>query len=404
MHQLAALLAQGDGTGEWSTADVRGDHRSAASRETTARSRSRTSRSASLVPTTRRWAASACSRLLGEGGQGAVYRAQDTASGSIVALKVLRTERAGRPEALKRFRKEARLLAEANNPHVVNLLEFNEDDRLPYLVLEFVAGRTLGDLITEQTRLDEPSALEIMADVARALAGPHERGIVHRDVKPANILLPDSGTTRPRDGRVSATIAMDGEPVDGLPPTIAVSPGPAVVPRQAVGLRAGSARRRLAVAGDDRGRAHCSGTPHYMAPEQWNGLASDARTDVYAMGATLFQMLAGRPPFVGETRDELLTQHCQEPVPPLGRFNPAVSEGTMTVVARAMAKRPEDRYPDAGAMLRDLEALRRGTPTAIAIHPQLPRPRPARSSRSTGPGSWRPRPASSGPTSPTPSG
>ena len=106
------------------------------------------------------------------------------------------------------------------------------------------------------------------------------------------------------------------------------------------------------------------GTPHYMAPEQWNGLASDARTDVYAMGATLFQMLAGRPPFAGETRDELLTQHCQAPVPPLGRFNPAVSEGTMTVVARAMAKKPEDRYPDAAAMLRDLEALRHGTPTA----------------------------------------
>ena len=162
------------------------------------------------MPPARRWAGSSLLELLGEGGQGAVYRAQDTASGSIVALKVLRAERAGRPEALRRFRKEARLLAEANNPHVVNLLEFNEDDRVPYLVLEFVAGKNLGDLLAEQTRLDEPTALAIMADVARALAGPHDRGIVHRDVKPANILLLESQLDL-QPGRPRRPIDMAGE-------------------------------------------------------------------------------------------------------------------------------------------------------------------------------------------------
>ncbi len=114
------------------------------------------------------------------------------------------------------------------------------------------------------------------------------------------------------------------------------------------------------------------GTPHYMAPEQWNGTAIDPRTDVYAMGATLFHLLAGRPPFLGTTRDELMAQHCQESLPALARFNQSVSEGTRRVVEKTMAKRPQDRYPDAAALLRDLEALRLGTPSAISLHPLLP--------------------------------
>ena len=114
------------------------------------------------------------------------------------------------------------------------------------------------------------------------------------------------------------------------------------------------------------------GTPHYMAPEQWTGQTIDPRTDVYAMGATLFHLLAGRPPFEAQTRDALCTQHCNEPPPPLSSLNPSVSEGLARVVERALSKRPEDRYIDAGAMLRDLEALLHGKPTDLAIHPRLP--------------------------------
>jgi len=312
--------------------------------------------------------------LLGEGGQGAVYRAQDMADDSIVALKILRTDRAERPEALKRFRKEARLLAESNNPHVVNLLEFNDEDSVPYLVLEFVAGRNLSDLIIEQRRLDESTALEIMADVARALAGPHDRGIVHRDVKPANILLPDSQAVRGK--LIDDPLAIPSEPRAEQPASIH-----AVDSRSSIRVKLsdfGLARHVI----DTESLAMTAagslvGTPHYMAPEQWNGTAIDPRTDVYAMGATLFHLLAGRPPFEGTTRDELLVQHCQEPVPVLGRFNQSVSEGTTRVVEKAMAKRPEDRYPDAAAMLRDLEALRHGTPTAISLHPRLPKCNPS---------------------------
>ena len=114
------------------------------------------------------------------------------------------------------------------------------------------------------------------------------------------------------------------------------------------------------------------GTPHYMAPEQWTGRAIDARTDIYAMGATLYHLLAGAPPFDGPTRDVLAAQHCQAQPPPLAAANPAVSEGVVRVVERAMAKLPEDRYVNAGAMLRDLEALLHGEPTGIPMHPILP--------------------------------
>jgi serine/threonine protein kinase len=130
---------------------------------------------------------------LGEGGQGIVYRAEDPAQGSIVAIKVLRPDRADDSAVLRRFRKEARLMAEANNPYVVNLLEDNEEGGVPYLVLEFVAGEGLDRLLAQWTRLDEPTALAIMAGVARGLREAHDRGIVHRDIKPSNILLLDSG-------------------------------------------------------------------------------------------------------------------------------------------------------------------------------------------------------------------
>ena len=109
-----------------------------------------------------------------------------------------------------------------------------------------------------------------------------------------------------------------------------------------------------------------------MAPEQWTGRAIDPRTDVYAMGATLFHLLAGRPPFTAADAGRLCAQHCNDPPPRLATFNPGVSEGVARVVERALSKQPEDRYIDAGAMLRDLEALLHGKPTDLAIHPRLP--------------------------------
>ena len=276
---------------------------------------------------------------LGQGGMGAVYRGEDLADGSSVALKVLRGEWALKPGAMRRFRKEARLLGEVNNPYVTNLLEVNEDGGIHYLVLEFVGGQNLGQMLEARSVLDEPEALAILGDVARALVDAHERGIVHRDVKPDNILLAanpgggyhvklsDFGLARHVEESESLQVTMDR----------------AVV-----------------------------GTPQYMAPEQGRGGTIDPRTDVYAMGVTLFRMLAGSVPFSAPSLMDLIALHCNEPPPPLQTLNPAASDGACRIVNRALAKAPEGRYPDAGAMLADVDALLRGALTPESSHPKLP--------------------------------
>jgi serine/threonine protein kinase/class 3 adenylate cyclase len=290
---------------------------------------------------------------IGQGSQGVVYRAEDTADGSIVAIKVLRPEWASRREVLRRFRKEARILAEVNNPNVVNLLEYNEDAGVAYLVLELVTGRSLHELLARGKLLDEPLALAIASDVARGLREAHKRGIVHRDVKPGNILL------------------LDPAPA---PPVAATQGGSVLRTHLRVKLSDFGLARHLveseSLALTEPGAL--LGTPQYMAPEQCTGRMVDPRTDVYALGATLFHMLASRPPFVAESRDQLYELHCHEPPPPIEKYNPAASPGVGQVVARALAKAPEDRYADAGAMLRDLERLLHGEPTAITIHPITP--------------------------------
>lgn len=282
---------------------------------------------------------------LGEGGMGAVYRAEDAADGSVVAVKVLRPQQTLRPGALKRFHKEARMLAEVNNPYVANLLEINEDGGTHYLVIEYVAGQSLAEFVGEGKRLEEAVALAVMADVARALADAHGRGIVHRDIKPENILLARPGE-QPRGGEAALRVKLSDF---GL--------ARHVVESESLDLtRTGT----------------ILGTPFYMAPEQCSGKPVDPRADVYAMGTTLFRLLAGRPPFVADSPMGVITMHLNEPPPPLQPLNSAVSDGLAQVVAKCLAKAPDDRYADAAGLLRDLERLLRGEPTGIVAHPRLP--------------------------------
>jgi serine/threonine protein kinase/class 3 adenylate cyclase len=325
---------------------------------------------------------------LGEGAQGVVHRALDPSDGSVVAIKILRTDRIGSHDVVRRFRKEARLMAEANNPYVVNLLEFNEDDGVPYMVLEFVAGESLGHLLAQRNRLDEREALSIMAAVARGLMQAHERGIVHRDIKPSNILLIEPPQRSAIQKIEQDLFASNGERESGFM-SDANAPSLASTSKGTIDGEAAMPRVKLSDFGlarhvvDSESMALTAagallGTPHYMAPEQWTGRGVDSRTDVYAMGATLFHLLAGRPPFAAETRDDLAVQHCNEPPPRLRAMNMEVSDGVARVIDRALSKHAEDRYADAGAMLRDMEALLEGRPTDLAIHPRLPECDPQR--------------------------
>lgn len=279
---------------------------------------------------------------LGEGAMGAVYRAEDVTDGSVVAVKVLGQRVANNPRTRRRFLKEARLLSEVNNQNVANLREVNEDNGVFYLAIEFVPGRSVDKLLAERGKLTESLALAVMADVARALVDAHQRGIVHRDIKPANILL------------IEANLEQTGGPVAKLSDF-----GLARHVEQSESL-------------DMTGAGGFLGTPLYMSPEQGQGRPTDPRSDVYSMGATLYHLIAGKAPFNSDNVMQLVTMHCVETPPPLQTHIPDVNESTARIVAKALAKKPEDRYSDAGALLRDLERVRRGEPSDIVLHPAAP--------------------------------
>jgi eukaryotic-like serine/threonine-protein kinase len=273
---------------------------------------------------------------LGEGGMGSVFRAEDETDGTIAAVKLLKGRWNDVTGAWQRLRKEARMLAEVNNPYVANLIEINEHEGAPYLVMEFVEGESLSKVLARRKQLLEVEAVAVMADVARALADAHRRGIVHRDVKPENILM--------QTGSLRVKLCDFGLARHVL---------------QSESLNMTQAGTTV-------------GTPFYASPEQCAGARIDARTDVYAMGATLYHLLAGRPPFVAETALSLSFLHANKPPPPLREFNPDVSDGVCRIVEKALAKHPDDRQADAETFLLELERLRRGEAVSVVVHPRLP--------------------------------
>ena len=301
---------------------------------------------------------------IGQGGMGSVFKAEDRADGTIVAIKRLNAAMAADRQALHRFQKEARLLAEARHPNIANLLEINEDQGMHYLVMEYVSGTDLKHALQPGAPLDERQAFEIVADVARALIGAHERSIVHRDVKPANVMLA---------GFVDATQTLKYSNSVCLPGSNWTKP-------QVKLLDFGLARHvdqteslKLTQTGA------FLGTPYYMSPEQCTGNGDiTPSTDVYAIGATLFEMLAGRPPFIGDDPMKVATMHCFEQVPDLKKLNPLVSDGAVQIIEKCLAKQPEQRYVDAAHLVAALELFLRGEASEIQLHPLFPKHDPSR--------------------------
>jgi len=287
---------------------------------------------------------------IGSGGMGEVYRARDTRLDRTVAVKVLPPHLAADPQLRERFDREARALSSLNHPHICALYDVGQIDGTDYLVLEHLHGETLADRLARVRSsgagssgkgLEATEALAIAIEIAAALDAAHRAGIVHRDLKPANVFLVRHGA-----GSAPATAKL----LDfGL--------AKAAVPVVATGSLSmlPTTPPALTVQGT------ILGTFQYMAPEQIEGLEADPRTDIFALGALLFEMLTGRPPFEGETRASLLGAILKDTPPRVSQLQPLAPAALDRVVETCLAKHPDDRYQTARDLLRDLKWVASGT-------------------------------------------
>jgi serine/threonine protein kinase len=258
--------------------------------------------------------------LLGFGGMAEVHLARDMRLHRYVAVKVLRAELARDPDCYLRFRREAQNAAALNHPAIVAVYDTGSTEAatgpVPYIVMEYVDGVTLRDLVHDNGPMEAEQAIEVIADACQALNFSHQHGIIHRDVKPANIMISKTGAVKVVDFGIARALTESG---NRLTQTAAVI-----------------------------------GTAHYLSPEQANGDTVDARSDVYSLGCVLYEILTGEPPFVGDSPVAVAYQHVRyDPVPPSRRHH-GISPGLDAVVLKALAKNPENRYQRAAELRTDL--------------------------------------------------
>ncbi|MDI5969229.1 protein kinase [Streptomyces sp. SL13] len=262
--------------------------------------------------------------LLGAGGMAEVYRAHDLRLDRDVAVKVLRAAQAGDAAFRIRFRREALAAASLNHPRIVAVFDAGDEaggTEPPFIVMEYVEGHTLSDLVRDSSGLDVEQALRLTTGVLDALEHAHEHGIVHRDIKPANVMLSERDGVKVMDFGIARPVGVSGMTVTGT--------------------------------------AMVVGTAEYLSPEQARGLAVDARCDLYSAGCLLYELLTGRPPFVAESPLAVAWKHVEEePLAPSTHV-PGIPAACDAVVLRALAKDREDRYPDAAAMRAAVQAALR---------------------------------------------
>ncbi len=275
-------------------------------------------------------------RLIGRGGMGRVYLARQISLDRMVAIKTIDPHLSQDPAFLARFVREAYAVAQLSHHNVVQIHDIGQADDTHFFSMEYVAGQSLTELIKAHGKLDPEQAATYVLHAARGLKFAHEHHMVHRDVKPSNLLLNDQGLVKVADLGLVKLPDAAGEPVSES------------------GRGAGSGSRMggssMTVA------AGTIGTPAYMAPEQGRDAASvDARADIYALGATFYHMVTGRPPFEGQTTEVLLQQHASAAVTPPQRLAPRLSQPMSAMILRMLAKNPDDRYQDMGEVVAALE-------------------------------------------------
>jgi len=270
---------------------------------------------------------------LGEGGMGVVYVAEDTVLGRRVAIKTLSAGRAARdPHFRSRFLREARAVSTLSHPHIATIYEYGEtEDGQPYIVMELVKGETLGELMLTE-KLTIPRALEIVEQVAEALAEAHRQGIVHRDIKPTNVALDHRGEVKVLDFGLAKQIPTGS--IDATDP------------------------ERQTLLNTQTQEGVVVGTPMYLSPEQALGVEVDARSDLFSLGGLLYECIAGKPPFSGRTPGEICAKVIRDDPPPPSRSNANVPKELDRIALKAMAKKPEARYQTAEEMIADLQAAR----------------------------------------------
>ena len=279
--------------------------------------------------------------LIGTGGMGEVYRARDTRLQRIVALKLVRHDLAQRAGFRDRLQREARAISSLNHPYICSLYDIGEQEGLDYLVMEYVEGETLADVLTKGP-LPTDQVLRYGSQIAQALSAAHAHGIIHRDLKPSNIMITPSGAK-----------VLDFGLAKRSEPAVAMADAPTVAADAATGV------------------GQILGTVAYMAPEQAEGRPVDARTDIFALGVVLYEMLSGRQPFRGDTTLSTLASILREEPQRPRQQRPEIPAALEQVVMRCLAKKPELRYGTAAEVERELERLRVPAPAGVMASKRL---------------------------------
>jgi serine/threonine-protein kinase len=282
-------------------------------------------------------------RKLARGGMAEVFVGQDRSLDRPVAIKVMFPEFAADTAFVERFRREAQAAANLTHPNIVAVYDWGPIDTTYFIVMEYVSGRTLAEIIREAAPINPDRAADLAAGVASALGFAHRNGVVHRDIKPANVIIDDAGEVKVADF--------------------------------------GIARALSGGAGDLTQTGTVMGTATYFSPEQAQGQDVDPRSDLYSLGVLLYEMITGRPPFTGDSPVSIAYKHVQEPVPPPRSIVPAIPAGLQAITLKLLAKRTSNRYASAEDLRADLARFRAGEPV-LALQ-ELEEMRARRAARAT---------------------